>query len=79
MSKAEIPKDEKTAIIAKLKQYCSTTFDLNLGQFEAEFFLDFIEQTCGPALYNCGIDAAIRTHVEFSERIQEEIDLKRII
>ncbi len=28
--------------------------------------------------YNAGIEEAIRTHVAYSERIQEEMDLKKV-
>lgn len=79
MPKAEIPQPERKAITDQLKQYFLTNFDLHLGQFEVEFLLDFIEKICGPALYNNGIDEAIKTYAIYSERVQEEMELKRII
>ena len=34
--------------------------------------------TNGPLLYNAGIEEAIPTHQAWSERIQEEMDLKKV-
>jgi len=47
-------------------------------QFDAEFFVDFIAKELGPLFYNAGIEEAIRTHQAWSERIQEEMDLKKV-
>ncbi len=59
-------------------KYCAETFDLELEQFDAEFFVDFIAKELGPLFYNAGIEEAIRTHQAWSERIQEEMDLKKV-
>ncbi|MGM1198218.1 DUF2164 family protein, partial [Klebsiella pneumoniae] len=45
---------------------------------DAEFFVDFIAKELGPLFYNAGIEEAIRTHQAWSERIQEEMDLKKV-
>ena len=37
-----------------------------------------IAQELGPLFYNAGIEEAIRTHLAWSERIQEEMDLKKV-
>ena len=42
-------------------------------------FIDFISEKLGPVYYNAGIEEAIRTHLAWSERIQEEMDLKKIL
>ncbi len=63
----------------RLSKYCAETFDLELEQFDAEFFVDFIAKELGPLFYNAGIEEAIRTHQAWSERIREEMDLKRSI
>ena len=39
---------------------------------------DFIAKELGPLFYNAGIEEAIRTHQAWSERIQEEMDLKKV-
>ena len=55
------------------------SFRTELEQFDAEFFIDFISEKLGPVYYNAGIEEAIRTHLAWSERIQEEMDLKKIL
>ena len=62
----------------RLSKYCAETFDLELEQFDAEFFVDFIAKELGPLFYSAGIEEAIRTHQAWSERIQEEMDLKKV-
>ena len=62
-----------------LRDYCRDHFELQVEQFDAEFFIDFISEKLGPVYYNAGIEEAIRTHLAWSERIQEEMDLKKIL
>lgn len=62
-----------------LRDYCRDRFELELEQFDAEFFIDFISEKLGPVYYNAGIEEAIRTHMAWGERIQEEMDLKKIL
>lgn len=46
-----------------LRDYCRDHFELELEQFDAEFFIDFISEKLGPVYYNAGIEEAIRTHL----------------
>ncbi len=63
----------------RLSKYCAETFDLELEQFDAEFFVDFYRQkSWGRCFTTPGIEEAIRTHQAWSERIQEEMDLKKV-
>ena len=59
-----------------LRDYCRDHFELELEQFDAEFFIDFISEKLGPVYYNAGIEEAIRTHLAWSERIRKKMDLK---
>ena len=70
---------ERDGLREALRDYCRDHFELELEQFDAEFFIDFISETLGPVYYNAGIEEAIRTHLAWSERIQEEMDLKKIL
>jgi uncharacterized protein (DUF2164 family) len=76
MSKIDLSHSEREMLREKLQRYCADNFDLELEQFDAEFFVDFVIENIGPTLFNAGIDEAIRT-MPHSERIQEEMDLKR--
>ncbi|AGN87047.1 MULTISPECIES: DUF2164 domain-containing protein [Enterobacteriaceae] len=79
MADITLTTSEREQLRKKLQTYCEQNFELELEQFDAEFFIDFIAEQIGPAFYNAGIDEAIRTHALYSERIQEEMDLKKII
>lgn len=70
---------ERERLRDQLSDYCSEHFELDLEQFDAEFFVDFVIDKLGPAFYNAGIEEAIRTHLAWSERIQEEMDVKKIL
>lgn len=78
MADINLTSAERDLLREKLCTYCEKNFDLELEQFDAEFFVDFIAKELGPMFYNAGIEEAIRTHVAYSERIQEEIDLKKV-
>ncbi|WEF27610.1 DUF2164 domain-containing protein [Klebsiella aerogenes] len=78
MSEIEIGPAQRDLLREKLSKYCEETFSLELEQFDAEFFVDFIAKELGPLFYNAGIEEAIRTHLAWSERIQEEMDLKKV-
>ena len=78
MAEINLTPGEREQLREKLCTYCERNFDLELEQFDAEFFEDFIAEQLGPLFYNAGIEEAIRTHVAYSERIQEELDAKKV-
>ncbi|QIT30663.1 DUF2164 domain-containing protein [Raoultella terrigena] len=78
MAEINLSPGEREQLREKLCTYCERHFDLELEQFDAEFFVDFIAEQLGPLFYNAGIEEAIRTHVAYSERIQEEMDAKKV-
>ncbi|QIU91583.1 DUF2164 domain-containing protein [Yokenella regensburgei] len=78
MSEITLSHEQRELLRRKLEKYCEEHFELELEQFDAEFFVDFIAEQIGPTFYNAGIDEAIRTHMAWSDRIQEEIDVKKI-
>ncbi len=78
MAEVNISESEKDLIRDKLEAYCRDNLDLELEQFDAEFLCDFVVKELGPLFYNAGIEEAIRTQAAWSERIQEEMDLKKI-
>ncbi|SQC18859.1 Uncharacterized conserved protein [Klebsiella pneumoniae] len=78
MNDIELSQAQRDLLRDRLSKYCAETFDLELEQFDAEFFVDFIAKELGPLFYNAGIEEAIRTHQAWSERIQEEMDLKKV-
>lgn len=58
MSEIKFSAEEKALIVDKLKRYFSVELDQDLGQFDAEFLLDFISSEMGAYYYNRGLSDA---------------------
>jgi uncharacterized protein (DUF2164 family) len=55
MPKIEFPAQQKEQLIQKLQQYMSQELEVELGQFDADFLLDFISKEMGNHYYNQGL------------------------
>lgn len=55
MSKIEFAAAQKEQLIQKLQKYMSHELDVELGQFDADFLLDFISKELGGHYYNQGL------------------------
>lgn len=55
MPKIEFPAQQKEQLIQKLQQYMSQELEVELGQFDADFLLDFISKEMGNYYYNQGL------------------------
>ncbi|MEP2651107.1 MAG: DUF2164 domain-containing protein [Paraglaciecola sp.] len=64
MSKIEFSPQQKQQIITKLQRYMSTELDVELGQFDADFLIDFISKEMGSLYYNQGLYDAQAVLVE---------------
>ena len=51
----EFSKDEKAILVRKIQLYFSEELKQQIGQFDAEFLLDFISQELGAYYYNHGL------------------------
>jgi len=51
----EFTQQEKELLVHKLKHYFSEELDLDIGQFDAEFLLDFFGKEMGIYYYNRGL------------------------
>lgn len=58
MSKIEFSKAEKDIITRKIQVYFNAELDQDLGQFDAEFLLDFFATEIGSYFYNRGLHDA---------------------
>ena len=58
MTAIKFNKDEKAALVQKLKLYFSEELDQQIGQFDAEFLIDFIGEEMGAYFYNKGVQDA---------------------
>jgi len=55
MANIEFNKDEKAILVRKLQGYFSEELQQKIGQFDAEFLLDFIGKEIGAYYYNHGL------------------------
>jgi len=67
------------AIVAFIIDYMQDTHDLPMGQFEAESFLDSLAEKVMPAIYNQALEDAQRALRDISERLEMELDAKRMM
>lgn len=73
MSDIRFSKDEKAALVKKLKLYFHEELDQDLKQFDAEFLLDFIADEIGVYFYNRGLFDAQAVLEKRLEAITEAI------
>ncbi|MEL7537432.1 MAG: DUF2164 domain-containing protein [Pseudomonadota bacterium] len=74
MPKIELSRDERAALVDKLRLYFREELDQDIGQFPAEFLLDFITQEIGPYYYNRGLYDAQTVLAKRVDTIAEAID-----
>ncbi|MFT5677379.1 MAG: hypothetical protein ACI808_003331 [Paraglaciecola sp.] len=55
MAKIEFPDDQKDIIVSKIQRYFNQELEQNIGQFDAEFLLDFFSKEMGSFYYNKGL------------------------
>ncbi|MGJ8670347.1 MAG: DUF2164 domain-containing protein [Oceanococcus sp.] len=58
MALIELSADEKERVVRKIKRYFTDELNQEIGQFDAEFLLDFFAEEIGPAFYNHGLHDA---------------------
>jgi len=68
MSDIKFSRDEKERIIKKVEGYFSNELDQEIGNFEAEFLIDFFADEIGAYFYNRGLNDA---HTLFTEKVEE--------
>ncbi len=49
---------QKSEMVAQLQEYMENELDIELGQFDAEFLLDYMIEKFGAAIYNQGVQDA---------------------
>jgi uncharacterized protein (DUF2164 family) len=55
VSEIEFTRDEKSIIAGKIQLYFQEELEQEIGQFDAEFLLDFFAEEIGSFFYNRGI------------------------
>ncbi len=55
MSAITLSKEEKDLLTHKLQRYLASEFEVELGQFDTEFLLEFFSKELGGYFYNRGL------------------------
>jgi len=66
-------KEEKERIVPKIKMYLSEELDVEIGNFDAEFLLDFFSEEIGSYFYNRGLNDAIDMLDARMDEVKESI------
>ena len=66
-------KEEKELLIPKIKMYLKEELDTDIGNFDAEFLLDFFSEEVGAYFYNRGIQDALDMLDNRMEEVKESI------
>lgn len=79
MSEIQFSKEEKEIIVKKIQLYFSEELEREIGQFDAQFLLDFFADEIGPFFYNRGLYDAQAILERRLEDISESIyELEKI-
>ena len=73
MAEIKFSDEEKQAIGQRVQRYVAEELDLEIGQFDAEFLLDFFAQEIGGYFYNRGLYDAQTVLEKNIEEIGESI------
>ncbi|NNJ91254.1 MAG: DUF2164 domain-containing protein [Gammaproteobacteria bacterium] len=73
MSKIEFSKEEKELLVRKIQSYMDDELSFEIGQFDAEFLLDYFSEEMGTYYYNRGLEDARLVVERKLEAIDEDI------
>jgi len=73
MAIIEFPKDDKAQIVDKIQRYFENELGQDIGQFDAEFLLDFFSKEIGVLYYNQGLYDAQAILTDKMDSIAEAI------
>jgi uncharacterized protein (DUF2164 family) len=77
---ADFTREEKEAIVAKIQAWFEKELNQDIGQFDAEFLLDFFGEEVGKYFYNRGLNDAQAILEGRMDNITEAIsELEKII
>lgn len=73
MSKVSFTNEQKAEMVSLLQKYFDDELDRELGQFEAEFLLDFFAKNIGAHYYNRGLHDARKIFENRVQAIDEDL------
>ncbi len=77
MKNLKLPNEAYQSAVAHIVDYMEDKHDLQLGQFEAEFFLDELVKKVAPLFYNQGLNKAMDVIQNNVLTLEELLDLEK--
>jgi len=71
MSEFELDKDTKTRLARQIQRYLADELEVDIGNMDAEFLIDFLSGSLGAHYYNLGLKDA---HALFARRADDIAD-----
>ncbi|MGQ4002821.1 DUF2164 domain-containing protein [Francisellaceae bacterium CB300] len=68
MNEINLTKEQTDQIVSKVKAYFTEELNQEIGDFEAEFLIDFFAKEIGPHFYNSGLSDAQKL---FTQQLEE--------
>ena len=78
MGRIKFSEKRQLEITSKIQEYMNRELDMEIGRFDAEFFLEFISEEIGKYFYNEGLKDALAIVEERLEGIADAIYEKEI-
>lgn len=73
MSGITFSRDQTAHMVDKLQKYLQRELDVEIGDFDAEFLLDFFAKELGAHFYNQGMADALRVVEEKTESLVDTL------
>ena len=73
MSEITFSRDQTAHMVDKLQKYLRRELDVEIGDFDAEFLLDFFAKELGAHFYNQGMADALRVVEEKTESLVDTL------
>ena len=74
MTMIRLSKEERRVLIEAVRDYCRDELDVELGEFDGGFLLDFFTERVGPLYYNRGVADAQRFLAQRVSDLSDELD-----
>ena len=74
MAQINFDKAQKAFLVQKIQRYFEAELDQDIGDFDAEFLLDFFSQNVGSYYYNQGLEDAQTAIAAQIDYINESIE-----
>lgn len=74
MAEITFTRDQTAQLVKKIQDYFQAELDAEIGDFDAEFLIDFIGNEFGAVYYNKGLHDAKAAMVQRIDTISESID-----